>query len=348
MNHHIIDPLSDPRWGRLVERHPKASVFHTAGWLESLRRTYGYRIFALTASLPGHELETGIPFCHINSWFTGQRLVSLPFSDHCDPLIDQPGRVSSLLRSLQARPELGNRKYVELRPLDAACGVETTATGFTCCARFYFHRLDLRSGPGAIYKRFHKDCVQRKIRRAEREKLTVEQGQSERLLRDFYRLHLRTRRRQGLVPQPFAWFQNLAGCLGPAMQVRAAYLKNQPVAAIVTLRHRDRIVYKYGSSDARSNALGGTQLLFWSAIQEACEQGLHEFDLGRTGCDNPGLIIFKERLGATRNDLAYVRCPAPITSGAGKPYFHVLNRVLSWAPLNLLRAAGALLYRHAG
>jgi hypothetical protein len=34
------DPLQDPRWAELVGRHPHASVFHTTGWLEALRRSY--------------------------------------------------------------------------------------------------------------------------------------------------------------------------------------------------------------------------------------------------------------------------------------------------------------------
>src|SRR2546430_11331216 len=34
-----LDPLEDPRWAEFVQRHPRASVFHTPGWLEALRRT---------------------------------------------------------------------------------------------------------------------------------------------------------------------------------------------------------------------------------------------------------------------------------------------------------------------
>src|SRR5262245_55208093 len=34
---YAIDPLRDPRWAELVARHPKASVFHTPGWLLALQ-----------------------------------------------------------------------------------------------------------------------------------------------------------------------------------------------------------------------------------------------------------------------------------------------------------------------
>lgn len=34
-----LDPLSDVRWVKFTEKHPKTSVFHTRDWLEALRMT---------------------------------------------------------------------------------------------------------------------------------------------------------------------------------------------------------------------------------------------------------------------------------------------------------------------
>jgi hypothetical protein len=34
-----IDPLTDARWEVFLQRHPRASIFHTPRWLEALRRT---------------------------------------------------------------------------------------------------------------------------------------------------------------------------------------------------------------------------------------------------------------------------------------------------------------------
>src|SRR5436309_1253555 len=97
----IIDPLRDPRWGELADRHPRASVFHTPGWLEALRRTYGYRPIVFSTSAPNQDLRNGLLFCQVESFLTGRRLVSLPFADHCDPLVDSPKDFEALLVSLQ-------------------------------------------------------------------------------------------------------------------------------------------------------------------------------------------------------------------------------------------------------
>src|SRR5688572_17255493 len=43
----VLDPLTDDRWPDFLERHPRASVFHSRGWLEALKRTYRYDPIAL-------------------------------------------------------------------------------------------------------------------------------------------------------------------------------------------------------------------------------------------------------------------------------------------------------------
>jgi len=85
-----IDPLHDPRWDDFLEEHPRASVFHTRAWLQALRATYGYEPVAFTNTVPGTALTNAIVFCRIKSFLTGSRLVSVPFADHCDPLVGSP------------------------------------------------------------------------------------------------------------------------------------------------------------------------------------------------------------------------------------------------------------------
>ena len=97
---HRLNPLEDGRWDRFVQKHPRSSVFHTSAWLEALRRSYGYHPVVIATSAPGQELEDGMVFCRVDSWLTGRRLVSLPFSDHCEPLVDDPATLQAMLASL--------------------------------------------------------------------------------------------------------------------------------------------------------------------------------------------------------------------------------------------------------
>src|SRR5258708_36942191 len=240
-----IDPLKDQRWAAFLENHPGASVFHTVAWLEALRRTYGYEPIAFTTSSPGRDLENGLVFCQIKSWLTGCRLVSLPFSDHCELLVDHPSDRQSLFDALEHRFRERNWRYMEIRPLrrsDPVAGV------FHEIQTYCFHHLDLGLELDALFRNFHKDSTQRKIRRAEREGLSVEEGHSESLLDAFYGLQLLTRRRHQLPPQPRRWFLNLIDCFRDDLQIRVASKDGQPTAAILTLRVKDKLIYKYGCS----------------------------------------------------------------------------------------------------
>jgi CelD/BcsL family acetyltransferase involved in cellulose biosynthesis len=342
----VLDPLTDPRWVRLVERHPRATVFHSAGWLRALSRTYGYAPVAFTPARPDEAPEDALLFCRVESRLTGRRLVSLPFSDHCDPLVADPARLEPLLRALARREEISRTDYSALRPLSPEFhrGLETS--GWVAAERYLYHEIDLRPGPEAVFRALHKSSVQRKIRRAEREGLEYREGNSADAIDAFYALHLPSRRFQGAPPQPRAWFHNLAACLGDAFRVRLALQRGRPVAAVVTLAAGRRMIYKYGASDPRFNALGGMPFLFWKTIRDGCDGGFEVLDLGRSDLDNPGLILFKNRLGARSRELMYFRRPpgARRTKGLRRPPVALVRRL----PLPVLELLGKWLYRHGG
>src|SRR2546428_11855614 len=92
-------------------------------------------------------------------------------------------------------------KYIEIKPFSLDQPVLEAQTKFKRTTDVYFHKLDLRPGLDKLFLSFHKSCVQRKIRRAEREALTYEAGRSVSLLAKFYHLLLMTRRRHLLPPQ---------------------------------------------------------------------------------------------------------------------------------------------------
>ncbi len=342
-----INPLRDPRWTEFLESHPGASVFHTPGWLEALHRTYGYEPTVLTTSPPDAELTNGLVFCRVRSWLTGSRLVSLPFSDHCEPLVDGDCDLRGLLRSLEEGVKKGKWNYIEIRPLKSYSLNQLSLERSN--NTFHFHKLDLRENTDLLFRKFHKSCVQRKIRRAEREGLVYEAGASESHLGEFYHLLRLTRRRHGVPPQPLAWFRNLIDCLGEKVTIHLASKDGQPVSSILTLTFKKTIVYKYGCSDARYHNLGGMPFLFWRTIQEAKWMALEEFDLGRSDSENSGLVAFKDHLGASRSSLTYYRYPASRAGLAASDWkLQTAKRVLAHLPDPVLTVAGRLLYKHMG
>ncbi len=338
-----------------MQAHPRSSIFHSTGWLEALHGTYGYRPVVLSTSVQG-PLNDGLVFCDVDSWITGRRWVSLPFSDHCEPLTNQSGSEQALLSSLPGLLERYGLRYFEMRMTQNAefgGGTSPSSLSRSTCP-YYFHRLDLVPDFNTLFRNLHKDSTQRKIRRAEREGLGYELGDSPDLLDSFFRLQILTRRRHGLPPQPKQWFRNILRCLGEAAQIRVAYRGKTPIAAIFTLTHKDTVVYKYGCSDAAYHNLGAMQMLLWRTIEESKRDGMKTLDLGRSRPSNEGLIRFKSRLGSTVSALSYSRfSPTVSQSGAYQSpdqgwmaafRFKLFRRI----PPAVSCALGTRLYRHIG
>jgi lipid II:glycine glycyltransferase (peptidoglycan interpeptide bridge formation enzyme) len=206
----------------------------------------------------------------------------------------------------------------------------------------------LRKSKQELFQSFHKNCVQRKIRRAEREQLVCEEGTSESLLQRFYELLVITRRRQHLPPQPLSWFRALVAEFGDSLKIRVASKGNLPIASILTITHKQSMVYKYGCSHARFHKLGGMALLFWNAIQEAKGKGLDQFEMGRSDTANLGLIAFKEHWGAVGSELNYWTYPSANRVTSNHPSRAMLRQFVRVVPDAILKVTGRLFYRHIG
>jgi hypothetical protein len=343
---HVINPLSDSRWDDLVARHSKASAFHQRGWLEALARTYDYRPFVLTSTPPGEQLADGIVLCGISSWITGARSVSLPFADHCEPLLNDSGEFPPFVNWLRAEGDRQGWRYVELRPRstvgNADCGLQP---GSSYC----FHELDISASLEQVFCGLHRNSIQRRIQRAEKEGLSYEAGRSPQLVDEFYRLLLITRRRHHLLPQPLAWFRNLVECMQDGMEISLARKKAVPIGAMLSLRQGSAVIYKYGCSDEKFHHLGAMPFLFWRLIEESKAWGAKKIDLGRSDLDNPGLIVFKDRLGASKRRLTYYRYVNMRARNGGKRWdSRGLRQFFSILPDAAFSFAGRLLYRHMG
>jgi len=344
-----VDPIEDGRWAKLVEKHPKASVFQTVAWLRALQRTYGYRPVAFTTSPLNGELKNGLVFCHVRSWLTGERLVSLPFSDHCEPLFDSDRDLHFVMEYLRADIEHRDWKYIEVRSVNGSFCQQGEEIGFKPAKGYSLHRLDLRPGLDELFRGLHKNSAQRRIRRAERAGIVHECGRSVKLLKDFYRLLVLTRCRHRLPPQPYAWYRNLVDCMDDALEIRVAYNAQIPIAAILTLRFRNTVYYKYGCSDANFNHLGGMPFLLWKTIEQSKGAGVDEFDLGRSDSDNAGLISFKNHWAQGPSKLIYWRFPAPDTLAFRETRrLNSIKRLFACIPNRLLVVTGRIIYRHIG
>src|SRR5437764_233372 len=100
MNVITVDPRTDPLWQRLVSEQ-RSDVFHSPAWARVLAETYGWEPVARVLLDETGQPRAGIPFCRVAD-IIGERIVSLPFSDYCDPLVVDSSQWNHLLEGLLA------------------------------------------------------------------------------------------------------------------------------------------------------------------------------------------------------------------------------------------------------
>jgi hypothetical protein len=64
--------------------------------------------------------------------------------------------------------------------------------------------------------------------------------------------------------------------------------------------------------------------------------------------DQHGLVTFKDRFGAARTTITYFRCSHPRRTRVAEVATLIGRAIVGKMPDAALRAAGRLLYRHAG
>jgi hypothetical protein len=198
----MILELTDPRWADFAATHPAATPFHHPDWTRLIARCYGFRAFALAVCDATGVIQAGLPVVEVPHLRSGPRWVSLPYTDYCPPLVSTGEQEEQLVAALRRSSRAAGVRRIEIRA--------PIADGSTAGPGALRHVLALGPDPAEVYAGFHRSQVQRSIRRAEREGLTVRRGSSPHDLVDtFYQLHLRTRRRQGVPVQPRRFFRLL-------------------------------------------------------------------------------------------------------------------------------------------
>ncbi|MDT4911810.1 MAG: D-aspartate ligase, partial [Pseudonocardiales bacterium] len=337
--------LHDPRWIAFVSSHPDATPFHHPSWGRLVGECYGFPSFAAAVVGPDGGIIAGMPMAEVRHGSGRPKWVSLPFTDHCPPLHETPGDAVPLRAMLRGTLASSNMKSIQVR------GELSGEPFFQVGVR---HLLKLDSDPDAVFHAFHRSQVQRNIRRAQQERVTVRRADRELDLTDtFYRLHLMSRRRLGVPVQPrrfftLLWRRVLAGGLGSLL---IAEVEGRPVAAAVFLRHNGTVLYKYGASDSSAWPVRPNHALFWQAIRTACTDGDSWLDWGRTDLDNGGLRTFKASWGAQELPLVHtVLRAAPagwaMPAGWGAQSTRTAAGVIKQGPPWVCRLAGETLYRY--
>jgi hypothetical protein len=344
MNLQILNPLDIPNWDDLVLATGKASIFHSVAWARVLHESYGYKPLYF-ASFEDGKLSCLMPFMEVDSWITGKRGVSLPFTDQCAAIMPERTFFEEAVKEVMDYAERAGWRYIEWRDgiffseqLDAS-------------EIYHSHELNLAKSEEQIFSAL-RDSTRRNIKKASKVGLAVEINQSLDSMKSFYKLNCITRKRHGLPPQPFPFFKKIFENViskGHGIEVSAIH-RGKVIASAVFFHFGKNAIYKYGASDLAHQHLRANNMVMWEAIKWSKEMGLESFNLGRTEPENQGLLQFKRGWGAKESILKYHRYEIR-KKGFRKRQQRaggLMYKTFACSPQTALKFVGTLLYKHIG
>lgn len=338
-----LNPLEHSNWDGMLSHHSQATVFHSTAWARVLHHTYGHSP-AYFCTLSGGAIQELLPTMEVSSPLTGRRGVALPFTDLCPPLLGAaPVGESRLFDQVVTHAQERRWKYFELRG-GLAHWPEASPS-----LRFLGHHLLLDSDTAGLFSRLD-PAVRRAVRKAQQSGLRIEFHDTLDAIAQYYSLHCQTRRRHGLPPQPYRFFENIGryviqrGCGFVATAMHQGHV----LASAVFLHFGGHAIYKYGASDFAFQNLRPNNLLMWESIKHCQSLGCRELHFGRTSCGQEGLRRFKLGFGAVETPITYARYHVPRAvfvsdSDRASGWF---NHFFRRCPTPLLRLAGDVVYPH--
>ncbi|TKB23221.1 peptidoglycan bridge formation glycyltransferase FemA/FemB family protein [Desulfopila sp. IMCC35006] len=340
----IINPLQCTGWDELLLTEPHSTFFHSSHWARVLYATYGYKPLYFTVRDNGN-ISALIPLMEIDSFLTGKRGVSLPFTDFCQPIISDTIRADKIWETIREYGEKAGWKYIEIR------GGNGLSKNIPLSSWCYGHSIFLSQDTQDVYSNFH-DSHKRNIKKAQKLGVEVSAGDSLELIKEFYRLNVITRKRHGLPPQPFWFFKNIHQFVIEQKHGLLLLARHQGkvVAGALCFQFGDKAIYKYAASDKRFQNLRANNLILWKALDYYSQQGFCSFNLGRTDKGHEGLRQFKSGWGAKETTINYYRyffqhqrstTTVPTVDG-----YH--TNVFKKLPLPILKIMGKIFYKHIG
>jgi hypothetical protein len=339
----VVDPTQDPSWDDRVGGLNGYSFFHSSAWARVLKESYGYPPLYLLSTAAG-SVSGCLPVMEVNSWLTGRRGTSLPFTDECAPLAADSSSAGRLIEeAIRIGRTRGWRYFL------SQGGGDVLERSKVAPPLYCGHLVNLGGTAQEVFNGFS-EANRRAIRKAEREGVQVETAWSLEALRSYYSLHGLTRKRQGLPPQPWAFFAEVHrhAIAQQSGFVMLARFQGRVVAGAVFLHAGRHAVFKYGASDLAFQGLRANNLILWQAIQLLLAKGFSSLSLGRTSVRNDGLRRFKSGWGSSEHHVWYLRYDygvegfVPEQDGA----YGWHNTVFRRLPRFVSRIAGAALYRH--
>jgi len=250
-----------------------------------------------------------LPLVHIKHFLFGNSLISMPFFDMGGILADNEETELTLLKgAIKLAKKLGANS-IELRQINPINSLESQIQDLefrikNFSTATYSHKVrmlvDLPDSSKALFDSF-KSKLRNQIKKPIKEGLKVKVGGVE-LINDFYDVFTFNMRDLGSPVHSKTLFRNVLPEFQENTKIVIVYKGHEPVACSLIIGFKDILENPWASSLRQFSRLAPNMLLYWTMFEYACDNGIKEFDFGRS-TPGEGTYNFKKQWGAKPESL---------------------------------------------
>ncbi|MCK5580632.1 MAG: GNAT family N-acetyltransferase [Candidatus Omnitrophica bacterium] len=317
------------------------NLFSSPDWMSVIYKTYRTRLFIKYIEREG-KVASYILYAAVKN-FLEWKICIASYCDYCDGYVQKVEDWQAFFDSLK---EEYPQYRIAIRSLRDE--IVRQVPGINELSRERFHVLDVRDDTEKVWRRTT-DSFRAAVRQSERQGVVVKRCEKSEL-KKFYDLHLQVRKyKHHVFPQPYRFFdiiwqeymdQGKGALLG-------AYDKDGVfIGGNIFLECGNTLYYKFNTSLHTALKLRPNNRLFWEGMKYAKEKNLGYIDLGSSGYDQKGLILFKNQTGAKMMDIVHLGYHPDGYKFSEKRILRFVTKIctLPWMPDSVLRVGSHLMY----
>jgi len=306
-----------------------------------VQSAFGHEPIYLAAVRDG-RLVGALPLFFVRSRLAGRMLMSVPYGVGGGIVVDDDAASVALLSEAKRIAEARRCVGIDLRSAHA------TVPDVPVVDRYVGFVRELPGEAGDVLK-----WLPRKARAAARngrDKFRLDVDFGDEHLRRVWMLYCVSMRRLASLAYPFSFFERLIKGTRGRHWVSLITWRGRPVAGLVTLLFRDRVMPYFIGTTADARRCSAANFAYLTIMERGVEEGYRIFDFGRSRRDNAGSYNFKRFHGFTPTPLAYQYVAMPGQTAPNlsptNPKFRLARRLWKHLPLSITRIAGAYLAKH--
>jgi FemAB-related protein (PEP-CTERM system-associated) len=328
-------------WDAFVMSSPDSTSDHLWAWRDILNAAFGFNEAYYLGAYENGCLRGILPLFRIPRGIGKTALTSIPFGNYGGVCAETPEIAEALIKKAIGIAAQKNARYLELKH-QKPVNTPALQNPRHSHSRYF---LSLKADPQIHWKEIGQNN-RSKIQRAKKWGLTTSSSKNADLL---YPLYVHTARRQGVPCFPKNYFEEILRNYGENSKILFANYDGKPVAYYLCLYFKNTMLVQFAGALSDYYTYYPNELLFWTALEEACALSLSEFDFCRSRIET-GTAEFKKKLRFKEDpcDSQYY-LPAQILlteAKAGKSKFRWASRAWQQLPLKVTESLGPVLLRY--